>query len=51
MGSISYGLLLGLLLVIGFLGVIFFFAWKTDRTRWLIWIVPLLFVGAIFCLA
>ena len=51
MGSISYGLMLILLLVPFFLGVIFFIAWKTDKIHWLIWIVPFLFVGAIFCLA
>ena len=33
------------------LGIIFFIAWKTDRVRWLVWLVPLLFVGTIFCLA
>ena len=51
MGSISHGLMLILLLALFFLGVISFIAWKTDKTRWLIWIVPFLFVGTIFCLA
>ena len=51
MVSISSGLMLILLLALFFLGVIVFIAWKTDRIRWLIWIVPFLFVGAIFCLA
>jgi tetratricopeptide (TPR) repeat protein len=40
-----------LLLFLCFLGIILYIAWKTDKTRWLIWIVPFVFVGAIFCLA
>ena len=51
MGSVSHGLMLILLLALFFLGIIVFIAWKTDKTRWLIWIVPFLFVGTIFCLA
>ena len=51
MGSISSSLMLILLLFIFFLGIICLIAWKTEKIRWLIWIVPFLFVGAIFCLA
>ena len=51
MPSISYGLILILLLALFFLGIIFSIAWKTGKIRWLMWILPLLFVGAIFCLA
>jgi tetratricopeptide (TPR) repeat protein len=51
MGSVSHGLGLILLLALFFLGIIVFITWKTDKTRWLIWIVPFLFVATIFCLA
>ena len=51
MGSISSALIMILILALFVLGVIFFFAWKTDRLRWLIWILPFVFVGAIFSLA
>jgi tetratricopeptide (TPR) repeat protein len=51
MGSISSGLILILLLVLLFLGVVGFIAWKTNKVRWLIWVLPFVFVGAIFCLA
>ena len=36
MGSISQALMLMLLLLLFFLGVICLIAWKTDKTRWLI---------------
>ncbi len=46
MRSISSGLILILLLSLFFLGMIFSIAWKTDKIRWLIWLLPLLFVGS-----
>ena len=51
MSSISSGLMLILLLFLSFLGIIFYIAWKTDKIRWLLWLLPVLLVGAIFCLA
>ena len=51
MGSFPYGLMLILLLSLFCLGMIVFIAWKTDKSRWLLWLLPMLFVGAIFCLA
>jgi tetratricopeptide (TPR) repeat protein len=51
MGSISSGLILILLLFLSFLGIIFYIAWKTDKIRWLLWLLPVLLVGAIFYLA
>jgi tetratricopeptide (TPR) repeat protein len=51
MGNNSYGLILLLILLPFFLGIIFYVAWKSDKIRWLVWILPLLFVGAIFFLA
>ena len=51
MPSISSGVILILLLSLFFLGMIFFIAWKTDKFRWLLWLLPVLLVGAIFSLA
>ncbi|MBU4355091.1 MAG: hypothetical protein KJ822_07050, partial [Proteobacteria bacterium] len=51
MGSISSGLILILLLFLSFLGMIFYIAWKTDKIRWLLWLLPFVFVGGIFFLA
>mgnify|MGYP001335237058 FL=1 len=51
MGSISSGLILILLLFLSFLGIIFYIAWKTDKIRWLLWLLPFVFVGGIFFLA
>lgn len=51
MPSISSGVMLILLLSLCFLGIIFFIAWKTDKFRWLLWLLPVLLVGAVFSLA
>ena len=51
MGSISYGLILIMLLFLSFLGMIFYVVWKTDKIRWLLWLLPFVFVGGIFFLA
>ena len=51
MPSISSGVILILLLSLFFLGLIFTIAWKTDKFRWLLWILPALLVGAVFSLA
>jgi tetratricopeptide (TPR) repeat protein len=51
MDSISSGLLLSLVLALFGLGIIFLILWKTGKSRWLIGVLPCLFVGAIFYLA
>ena len=51
MPSMSSGVMLILLLSLFFLGMIIFIAWKTDKCRWLLWLLPVLLVGAIFSLA
>jgi tetratricopeptide (TPR) repeat protein len=51
MDSGSYGLILIVLLGLGILGLVCFIAWKTNKVRGLMWILPFVFVGAIFGLA
>ena len=51
MPNLSSGIILILLLSSGALWLIFFIAWKTDKMRWLLWLLPVLLVGAIFSLA
>src|SRR5665647_2364944 len=51
MPSVTSGVMLILLLSLFFLGLIFSIAWKTDKVRWLLWLLPVLLVGAIFALA
>ena len=51
MGSISSGFIPILLLSLFFLGMIFYITWKTDKIRWLLWLLPVLLVGVIFSLA
>ena len=51
MPSMSSSVMLILLLSLGALGLIFSIAWKTDKFRWLLWLLPVLLVGAIFSLA
>ncbi|MBM4300627.1 MAG: tetratricopeptide repeat protein [Deltaproteobacteria bacterium] len=51
MGSTPYGFILILFLSLFFLGLICYLLWKADKIRWLMWILPFLFIGGIFCLA
>jgi predicted Zn-dependent protease len=51
MPSISSGVILILVVSLFCLGMIFFIAWKTDKMRWLLWLLPVLLVGAVFSLA
>jgi tetratricopeptide (TPR) repeat protein len=51
MPSTSYGLALILILGIFGLGMILAIAWKTGKIHWLMWVLPLLFIAGIFCLA
>ena len=51
MPSMSSSVMLILLLSLLFLGMIIYIAWKTDKCRWLLWLLPVLLVGAIFSLA
>ena len=51
MASSLSGMVLIAFLSLFFLGVIIYIAWKIDRLRWLLWLLPVLLVGAIFSLA